>query len=46
MADDVDYDDRPPDLREEDYPRNPDPASIAHDREVRDDKRLEEEVRG
>lgn len=43
---DVDYDDQPPNLTDEEDPRQPDRESVEHDREVRDNTRLEAEVRG
>lgn len=42
----VDYDDQPPKLAEEEDPRYPDAAYVAHDREMRDNDRLDREVRG
>jgi hypothetical protein len=42
----VDYDDQPPKLAEEEDPRQPDAAYVAHDREMRDNARLEHEIRG
>lgn len=42
----VDYDDQPPNLEDEEDPRQPDRESVEHDREERDIRRLEEDVRG
>lgn len=43
---DVDYDDQPPNLEDQEDPRQSDRESVEHDREERDIRRLEEDVRG
>jgi len=42
----VDYDDQAPKLAQEEDPRRPDADNVAHDREMRDNDRLEHEIRG
>jgi hypothetical protein len=42
----VDFDDQPPNLQDQEDSRPIDRESIEHDREERDIRRLEEEVRG
>jgi hypothetical protein len=42
----VDYDDQPPNLTDEEDSRQPDAEMVEHDREVRDSRRLENEIRG